>query len=88
MLRTRVFKFLYISMVALLVLAFSIGATGAQPAQAAPSTLISDGWMPFTATFPNSNISLNGLVHIVARWTDVSSSQVQVDISANLRPLA
>ena len=40
--------------------------------------------MPFTGSFPDNNIHINGLVHIVARWRDASDSQVQVDISANL----
>jgi hypothetical protein len=60
------------------------GAAGAQPAQAAPSTQISAGWMPFAGYFPNSTVHLNGLVHIVAHWQSLSDSQVQVDISANL----
>ena len=67
-----------------LVLAFTTGAAGAQPAQAANSTLISAGWMPFAGSFPDSNINLNGLVHIVERWTSVSSSQTQVDIEVSL----
>src|SRR5688572_24900656 len=69
-----------------LVLAFTLGTAGAQPAQAAPAsaTQISAGWMPFAGYFPNSNVHLNGLVHIVAHWQSLSDSQVQVDISANL----
>ena len=38
MLRTPVFKFLQIGAAALLVLAFTLGSAGAQPAQAATST--------------------------------------------------
>lgn len=88
MVRTPVFKFLSRGAVALLVMAFTIGAAGAHPVHAAPSTLISDGWMPFTGSLydsqTNSNIGVKGLVHIVARWQSVSASQVQLDISANL----
>ena len=88
MVRTSVFKCLHVGAVALLVLAFTLGAAGAQPAQAAPSTQVSAGWMPFAGTLrdvqTNSNISLNGLVHIVARGRSVSSSESQLDISANL----
>lgn len=90
MLRTSVFKFLQIGAVALLVLAFTISTAGAQPAQAANSTadLVSSGWMPFAGSLydsqTGSNISLNGWVHILAHWNSVSSSEVQVDIDANL----
>jgi hypothetical protein len=84
MLRTRIFKCLYVGVVTLLVLAFTVGVAGAQPVQAAHSTRLSAGWMPFAGSFPDSNIHLNGLVHIVARWSSVSSSETQVDISANL----
>ena len=84
MLRTSVSKCLQMGTVALLVLAFTLGTAGAQPAQAANATQISAGWMPFSGTLPNSNINLNGLVHIVASWKSVSSSQTQVDIDANL----
>ena len=84
MLRTSVFKILHIGVIALLALTVAMGATGAQPAQAASSSLISAGWMPFAATFPNSNLNINGLVHIVAHWQSVSASEVQVDLSANL----
>jgi hypothetical protein len=74
--------------VALLVLAFALGAAGTQPAQAANATQISAGWMPFAGNLydlqTDSSINLNGLVHIVARWQSVSDGQVQVDISANL----
>lgn len=76
-------KFIVSTLIAL-VLVFTIGATGARPAQAAPATQLSDGWMPFTASFPNSAININGLVHVIARWNSLSSSQVQVDLSANL----
>lgn len=76
------------SAVALLVLAFTLGTAGAQSAQAAPSAQLSDAWMPFTGILQdaqtNSNISVNGLVHIVTRWQSLSASQVQVDISVNL----
>jgi hypothetical protein len=88
MLRTPVFKCLQIGTVALLVLAFTISTAGAQPAQAASSTQVSAGWMPFTGGLydsqTNSNISLNGLVHIVARWKSMSSSESQIDIHVNL----
>ena len=84
MLRTPVFKFLQIGAVALLVLALTLGSAGAQPAQAATTRQVSAGWMPFSGSLPDSNISLNGSVHIVARWQSVSDSQVQVDIEANL----
>jgi hypothetical protein len=71
-----------------LVLAFTVGAMGAQAAHAAPSTQVSAGWMPFAGSLydfqTDSLVNINGLVHIVARWHSVSSSQVQVDISANL----
>jgi hypothetical protein len=88
MLRTPVFKCLHIGAVVLLVLAFTLSSAGAQPAQAANSTQVSAGWMPFTGGLydsqTNSNINLNGLVHIVARWKPVSSSESQVDIHVNL----
>jgi len=84
MLRTPVFKFLQIGAVALLVLAFTLGTAGAQPAQAATASQVSAGWMPFAGSLPNGNINLNGLVHIVAHWQSVSDSEVQVDLSANL----
>ena len=84
MVGTFVFKLLHIGAAVLLVLVFALSAAGTQPVQAAPSTLISAGWLPFSGSFPTSNIHLNGLVHIVARWQSLSASQVQVDISANL----
>ena len=63
MLRTPVFKFLQIGAVVLLVLALTLSSTGAQTAQAATSTQISDGWMPFTGSLydsqTNSTISGN-----------------------------
>jgi hypothetical protein len=68
----------------LLVLAFAIGAAGAQPAQAASSTLVSDGWIPFSGSLPDAHASLNGWAHIVTRWKSVSPSQTQVDIHVNL----
>jgi hypothetical protein len=73
MLRTPVFKFVQIGAVALLVLAFTMGAAGAQPARAANSTdtEFSAGWMPFTGGLYDSQTntisSLNGLVHISRR---------------------
>ena len=69
MLRTPVFKFLQIGVVALLVLASTLGTMGAQPAQAANATAtqISAGWIPFTGSLHNGNVNLNGLVHIVTR---------------------
>ena len=92
MLRTPVFKCLHMRLhmggVALLVLVFTIGSAGAQPAQAANVTRVSAGWMPFAGGLydsqTNSNINFNGLVHIVARWKPVSSSESQVDIQVNL----
>ena len=75
MLRIPVFKFLHMGMVALLVLAFTISSAGAQPAQAATDPQISAGWMPFAGSLPDSNINLNGLIHIVARWMSVSASE-------------
>ena len=88
MLRTPVFKCLQIGAVVLLVLAFTIGTLGAQSAQAATSTRVSNGWMPFAGSLyhsqTNSNIHLNGLVHIVTRWKSVSSGGSQLDIYVNL----
>jgi hypothetical protein len=72
----------------LLVLAFATGPAGVQPAQAAPSSLISAGWMPFTGLLYDSQTesiaSFNGLVHIITRWTSMSSGQWQVDVDVNL----
>jgi hypothetical protein len=76
--------------VAMLVLAFTLGAAGTQPAQAANTitTQLSAGWMPFTGSFYDSQTdsiaSLNGYVRIVVRWKSVSSSEAQVDIEVNL----
>lgn len=89
MLRAIVFKFLHIGVTVLLVLAFTLGAAGAQPAQAAnTASRVSAGWMPFAGGLydsqTNSIASLNGLVHIVARWKSVSANQAQVDIQVNL----
>lgn len=92
MLQTSVFKCLHrclhLGAVALIVLAFTLSAAGAPPAQAANATQISAGWMPFSGGLydaqTNSIASLNGLVHIVAHWKYISSSQWQVDIDANL----
>jgi hypothetical protein len=88
MLRTPVFKCLQIGAVVLLVLSFTICSAVAQPVQAATSTRVSNGWMPFVGSVydsqTNSNASLNGLVHIVTRWKSVSSSESQVDIRVNL----
>ena len=71
-----------------LVLACTMGAAGARPAQAATSSQISAGWMPFAGSVydlqTNSSIHLNGLVHIVSHWDYVSDSEVQVAIDANL----
>ena len=88
MLRTPVFKCLQIGAVVLLVLAFTVSTAGAQPAQAANSTQVSNGWMPFAGSLrdsqTNSNIHLNGLVHIVTRWKSVSSGGSQLDVQVNL----
>ena len=89
MLRTPVFKCLYLGATALLVLAFTLGAAGAKPAQAAnAATQLSAGWMPFAGSLydfqTDSIVNVNGLVHIVAHWRSLSSSRTQVDISANL----
>lgn len=88
MIRTSVFKLLQIGAAALLILAFTLGIAGAQPAQAAPSVKVSSGWMPFSGSLYDSqtasNINLNGLVHIVIRWKSESSDQTQVELSANL----
>ena len=73
--RTPLFKFLQIGVVALLALAFTLGTASTQPAQAATATQISAGWMPFAASFPNSNINLNGLVRILTHWQSVSDSE-------------
>src|SRR5215211_5349535 len=71
-----------------LVLALTLGVAGAHAAQAAPSTQISAGWMPLTGFLYDSQTdsiaSLNGLVHIVARWNSLSSGEIQVDVDANL----
>lgn len=88
MLRTAIFKFLQISTAALLVLAFTISAAGARPAQAANATQISAGWMPFAGLLYDSQtdslINVNGLIHILTRWKSVSSGQWQVDVEVNL----
>jgi hypothetical protein len=88
MLRTPVFKCLQIGVVVLLVLAFTISSVGAQPAEAANSTRVSNGWMPFAGSLydsqTDSNIHLNGLVHIVTRWKPVSASEAQLDVHVNL----
>ena len=88
MLRTAIFKFLQISTAALLVLAFTISAAGARPAQAASSARVSNGWMPFAGLLYDSQtdslINVNGLVHILTRWKSVSSGQWQVDVEVNL----
>jgi hypothetical protein len=71
-----------------LVLAFTMGAAGAQPAHASTATRTFTGWMPFAGSLyvpqTDSNASLNGLVHIVARWTSVSASKSQLDVHVNL----
>ena len=65
-------KKIVVTTLIVLVLAFTISSAGAQPAQAANSTQVSAGWMPFAGSLydsqTNSNINLNGLVHIVAHW--------------------
>ena len=81
-------KKIVVTILIVLLLAFTISAAGVKPAQAANSAGVSAGWMPFTGSLydsqTNSNINFNGLVHIVARWKSVSSSQSQVDIHVNL----
>ena len=81
-------KKIVVTTLIVLVLAFTVSVAGAQPAQAANATQVSAGWMPFAGSLydsqTNSNVNLNGLVHIVARWKPVSSSESQVDIHVNL----
>jgi hypothetical protein len=84
MLQARNYKILYLGLTVLLALAFAISSVGTQPAQAAPSTQISNGWMPFSGYFPNSTIHLNGWVHVVARWKSLSSGGAQLDVDVNL----
>ncbi len=81
-------KKIVVTALIVLILAFTIGAAGAQPAQAATSARVSNGLMPFAGSLydsqTNSNASLNGLVHIVARWKSLSSGGSQVDVQVNL----
>ena len=81
-------KKIVVTTLIVLVLAFTVSVAGAQPAQAANSTQVSAGWMPFAGSLydsqTNSNVNLNGLVHIVARWKPLSSGESQVDIHVNL----
>jgi hypothetical protein len=81
-------KKIIVTTLIVLVLAFTIGAAGAQPAQAATATKISAGWMPFAGSLydpqTNSHASLNGLVHIVTHWKSLSSGGSQLDLQVNL----
>ena len=88
MLRTLVFKCLQMGAVAMLVMAFTLGSAGAQPAQAANATQVSAGWIPLAGSLydsqTDSHINFNGLIHIVARWKFLSSGGAQLDVDVNL----
>jgi hypothetical protein len=77
-------KKIVLTILVVLVLAFTIGVAGAKPAKAASTTLVSDGWIPFSGSLPDAHASLNGWAHIVTRWKSVSPSQMQVDVNVNL----